>query len=585
MRRPSLPGCVPTLLTALLVGLPHALAAEDRPRYERRWVYSMTNLQVKENADRLIELIGRARHAGFNGLVLADYKLNILDRVPDHYAVNVRRVQAAADAAGVEIIPAIFPIGYSNGLLAHDPNLAEGLPVVRAPFVVRDGQVVAAFDPGPLLKNGDLEDARGDTFTGYAFQDGPGSSTFVDTRVVHQGQRALRIEVGQGEGPNRRITQRVALRPHTAYRFSAWVKTEGLDHAESFRLLALGAGPGKQGQALTFFEGGVAATQDWRRVDVVFNSLEHAAATLYVGVWGSGRGRLWIDQIACEPLGLVNVLRRPGCPLTVESEDGATTYVEGKDFEPVRDPKLGSVPYLGEFEFDHEPAVIRVAGSSRLREGQRLRVSWYHPVLTHGSQIMCCPSEPKTLDLLRDQARRVTDLLHPRTFFLSHDEIRVLNWCRACRDRSLTPGQILAENVRQCRAILREVQPNAELVIWSDMFDPFHNAVSNYYLVNGTLDGSWLGLDPSITVANWNGGRKRQSLDFFAQRGHRQLLAGYYDTEDLSGFTGWNEAAAHVAGVDGFMYTTWQAKYRLIDAYGRAIEAVRTSQPPLSRRK
>ena len=46
-------------------------------------------------------------------------------------------------------------------------------------------------------------------------------------------------------------------------------------------------------------------------------------------------------------MSLVNVLRREGCPLTVTSEDGKTTYVEGRDFEPVRDPKLGMVPYEG----------------------------------------------------------------------------------------------------------------------------------------------------------------------------------------------------------------------------------------------
>jgi hypothetical protein len=30
----------------------------------------------------------------------------------------------------MEVIPCIAPIGYSNGLLMHDTNLAEGLPVL-----------------------------------------------------------------------------------------------------------------------------------------------------------------------------------------------------------------------------------------------------------------------------------------------------------------------------------------------------------------------------------------------------------------------------------------------------------------------
>jgi hypothetical protein len=103
------------------------------------------------------------------------------------------------------------------------------------------------------------------------------------------------------------------------------------------------------------------------------------------------------------------------------------------------------------------------------------------------------------------------------------------------------------------------------------MFDPNHNAVKNYYLVNGTIEGSWEGLDAGVVVANWNGGKKRASLDFFAGRGHRQVIAGYYDADDLSGFTAWDEAARGVRGVVGFMYTTWQAKFRLLEAYGKAM--------------
>ena len=88
-------------------------------------------------------------------------------------------------------------------------------------------------------------------------------------------------------------------------------------------------------------------------------------------------------------------------------------------------------------------------------------MSWYHPVITHGSQVMCCLSEPKLDEILRDQARRVNELFHPKTFFMSHDEIRVANWCRACQDRKLTPGQLLADNVRRCTEILKSDQSHA----------------------------------------------------------------------------------------------------------------------------
>ena len=107
------------------------------------------------------------------------------------------------------------------------------------------------------------------------------------------------------------------------------------------------------------------------------------------------------------------------------------------------------------------------------------------------------------------------------------------------------------------------------------MFDPNHNAVDNYYLVNGSLKGSWEGCRATSIIANWNGGKAQESLAFFAGRGHRQLIAGYYDVDDLSNFQTWDAAARDVQGVIGFMYTTWRAKYGLLERTGRRSKAAR----------
>ena len=89
------------------------------------------------------------------------------------------------------------------------------------------------------------------------------------------------------------------------------------------------------------------------------------------------------------------------------------------------------------------------------------------------------------------------------------------------------------------------------------MVGPNHSAtVKDYYLVNGTLAGSWEGLDRSVIIANWNAGKAKASLDFFAGRGHPQVLAGYYDGDD--NFATWDVPRQGVPGVLGFMYTTWQ---------------------------
>jgi hypothetical protein len=562
-----------TFLTCVMmsaVAFP-ALAAEPGAAYERRWVYLSANLQVDKSADDMVELVERSAKAGYNGILFSDYKLNVLDRVIPSYFRNAERLKKAADAARMELIPAVFAIGYSNGLLAHDPNLAEGIQVEAAPFLIRRREAVPVLDAATKYANGDLESTKGDAFTGFGFQDDPGKTTFADRSVVHGGSVSCRIEdVGKNSSTgNARLTQKVKVRPRACYRFSCWVKTKKLAGAGNFQLLASGAGEG--GRRLTFHEGGVAPDQDWTEVDVVFNSLDQREVNLYAGIWGGDTGTLWIDDLKLEELSLVNILRRDGCPLRVTSNDGRTVFEEGRDFEPVRDPQLGNIPYAGEYEFKHAPPRIRLTAQSRIREGAKIRVSWYHPVPVHGSQVMCCVSDPKVYTLLRDQARKVNQLFHPRMFFMSHDEIRVMNWCRACQMRKLTPGQLLADNVKRCTQIAKEVNSRVEVATWSDMFDPNHNAVAKYYLINGSLEGSWEGLSRDVLIANWNSGKAKASLEWFANRGHRQIIAGYYDGDDLSNFRDWTAAAHGILNVEGFMYTTWQNKYGLLEQYGAAM--------------
>ena len=106
------------------------------------------------------------------------------------------------------------------------------------------------------------------------------------------------------------------------------------------------------------------------------------------------------------------------------------------------------------------------------------------------------------------------------------------------------------------------------------MFDPNHNAVKGpYYLVNGSLEGSWEGLDRSVAIANWNGGKARASLEFFSKRGHEQVIAGYYDSDD--NFATWDSARKGVAGVNGFMYTTWQSRFGDLERYARLLAEAR----------
>lgn len=69
-------------------------------------------------------------------------------------------------------------------------------------------------------------------------------------------------------------------------------------------------------------------------------------------------------------------------------------------------------------------------------------------------------------------------------------------------------------------------------------------------------------------MVNWNFGKRDQSLKFFADRGHKQVIAGYYDGK-IEQVSQWLDSAAKVQGV---MYTTWRGPVR---RHGGVCETVR----------
>jgi hypothetical protein len=188
-------------------------------------------------------------------------------------------------------------------------------------------------------------------------------------------------------------------------------------------------------------------------------------------------------------------------------------------------------------------------------------------VIIQDGQVCSSLIADELFTLFRREVELLDHYLKPKQFFMSHDEIRVAGWDELAKGRPA--GTLLAENVRRCQKLIHEINPAAGILVWSDMFDPHHNAHDNYYLVRGTLAQSWLGLDPSVTIVNWNSGHAKESLAFFAGRGHRQIIAGYYDENAVENRRRWQQAAEGINGVEGFMYTTWQQNYGQLEAFAK----------------
>jgi hypothetical protein len=278
--------------------------------------------------------------------------------------------------------------------------------------------------------------------------------------------------------------------------------------------------------------------------DFTFNSAGSARVHVF------GPGRFTIEETA-----LANLVRRAGAPLKLY--DGATVYREGFDFEPVSSARLP----------------VRVTAESEIRDGQQVSMDYYAVQPVYGEGVGMCLTDPDVERWAADNARRVASIFPPESpLFLQYDEMRHVNSCASCRAMGKTPGELLAWSVRRTIDSL----PRRELYIWSDMFDPWHNAHDHFYFVEGNLEGSWKGLPRDAVVMNWNGAHLRASLEWFASLGNRQVIAGFYDSADHEG----NRAARRelgmangIRGIAGVMYTTWRDDYSQLESYARGARA------------
>ncbi|MCX7008664.1 MAG: hypothetical protein NTY53_15675, partial [Kiritimatiellaeota bacterium] len=448
--------------------------------YPDRWVWVFGwNLERDGDVPEITKMLESGAAHGINGAVVS-FGLDALCKKSPEFFRRLDAVQQTCTRLKIELIPSIFSIGYGGGVLGHDRHLAEGLPVVDAPFVVHGKTAEFVPDASVRLVNGDFEQAQNNKFKGYSFHDAPGVISFADTAVKHGGAAALRLENFSSDPHGHgRIMQTVRVQPYRSYRLSAWVKSENLKPTHAFMMQVL-AGD----RNLAPREFGLQPTADWRKLTMLFNSLSNETVRIYAGMWGGKGGKLWLDDWSLEEVGPLNVLHRPGTPVTVRSSDGATTFTEGQDYAPLVDKKFN--PYRVP---EGASVPLRLLPGSRIADGQQLKVSWYHSMLIHDSQVSLCMAEPKLYEIFDEEARLLAQHLHPHHVLLSMDEVRMGGTCVACRGKDM--AQLLGDCVTRQADIVRRHIPGVELLVWSDMFDPLHNAHGNYYLVEGDFTGSW----------------------------------------------------------------------------------------------
>src|SRR5271157_50254 len=524
--------------------------------FRDRWVYLSTDLDGDQELERVEGLARTASEHGINGILLSA-GFDSMDLKSPESLARLARLKQTCDHLRVEIIPAGFGVGYGGGVMSHDKNLAAGQPVHGALFVAGEHEAHFAADPPVKIANGGFEEHSGSLPSGFTAH---GSRATLDTTVSHSGHASVRFEEFSGPEGEVYVAQPLRVHPYRCYRLRAWVKTEGAGPRMAIHLLAFAP----DGRGLSYMEPPLPETSDWHAMTWGFNSWYADQVEFRVGVSDGKRGKVWVDDVAIEEVGLTNVLRRPGTPVKVQNEKTGTAYEEGRDFAAIADPQL-------DFSWDHEGPAIALLPGSRIHAGDRLRVDYYHGTTIYRDQTAIDMSEPAVYEIWQRQIPLIERYLAPKKYFLSMDEVRGGGFCEACKGRHLTMAQILGDSVTRQYEMIRAANPQAQVYVWSDMFDPNHNAVAKYYLIDGSFEGTWNYLPKDIIMACWNGDERDPCLGFFSKLGHHTLGAAYYDADDLQNPKDWLRSLDQTPGATGIMYTTWENKYELLGGFGDLV--------------
>ncbi|MCE5269759.1 hypothetical protein LLH00_00565 [bacterium] len=559
------------LLAFLALGAVNANAQQGKI-YPYRFIYLHGKaLEDMAQVELVRNLARTAKDHGLNGIILSA----MLDRLPLEPPYNVKNlyeIKRICDSCDVELIPGVCPMGYNAPTLAWDKNLLEGLPVKDVLFEVKGGLANVVPDPAVSIPNGGFEEAAGTLPAGWEQVVKKGALLSLDSKVCKSGKNSLRVEMtdqiadlsGEFQDWGSLVSRKIPVHPGRCYRLSCWVRTQGLDgRGDVFPMLVQGA----NGRRLQYYIPVVPATSDgWVLAQVGFNSLENTDVTVSVGCPSGKSGKFWIDDYSIAEEGLINVIRREGAPLVVKSDKSGQVYTEGRDFARVEDP-------LKTLLFDHPAPAIRIIPGGYIKEGERLRVSFYNNYPIYNGQTPACISEPRYYDICRQVITLLDGIIKPKKYFFGLDELRMCGNCETCKARGLTPGQLAADCITRQRDIVKSINPDAEIFVWTDMFDPNHNAGNQhgqnyYYHVDGTFEGSWNYLPKDVIMVCWYGEVRDKSLAHFNSLGLRTLgsSSGGLDTA-----RGWLKSLDATSGAVGIMYTTWNENFNALSQFGDLV--------------
>ena len=546
----------------------------EEGKYKYRFVYAFGNvLDHASSVERLRGIAKTCGEHGINGIMLSG-QFDRLEMKSPEYFMRLKEVEKFCNDNDVELIPALMSVAWGDAIYVHDKNMAAGLPVKDALYLVKDAQATLAADPPVGMINGGFENYKGKKIEGFVLGDKAEKLVSIDKKGFKEGRSSLRVEIDDNypeETPV--ISQWVTVSPYRCYRVTYWLKMDSHNNRWGvFPLIVRGTDARHLHYALPEWP----PDGEWHKVVLGFNSVNYDKVEIAISSPMGNKAKFQVDDISLEEIGLVNVLRRPGTPVTVRGEENGMVYEEGRDYFRIEDPDMNlpfdnAYPHRN-YRFDHEGPPVRLMIGSRIAEGERLRVSYFHPMSVYHGQVTLCMSEPKVYELWREKVRLLHQVLAPNKYLLNMDEIRAGNTCAACKARGMTMAQIVGDCVHKQVEIIRSFNPKAEIFIWGDMFDPNHNAGvregDKYFYVDGNYMGSWNYIPKDLIIINWWRNVAEKSLAHFSGLGFRTMASSAVDPDDAEI---WLKTLEKTPGACGMMCASWDNNYEKLGAFGDMV--------------
>ena len=553
---------VPCLI-AIFFSLPNRCHADNRntigkqelsQKMQCRWFFSFGYGRKTKDIETIKSLIEQAAQHGYNGMVLSSFGFDSITRWKEKDFAMLKEVLKCCEANRIELIPTGFSAGYGGGALGHDRNFTAALPATLF-LTAKDGHIFSSGSAN-LLVNGDMEQHSNNKFKNVSFHDSPGKISFADS-IAASGKSSIRFEnYGDNTHGHGRISQKVKVQPGRTYRFSFKVKTEEMLPTSGFKAMILA---GKSTVASLAPQ--VKTTQGWTEYHLDYINQSHSEVRIYAGIWKGKSGKFWLDDMKFFEYGdFSEIVRRKGTPLELKSLNREKVFEEGRDFKSIH--------------WQRELNQIDIPVESSIKDGEKLSLSCYKsPSISHswGKQRSLCMSNSKLYEYWQAQAEKLYEVYPYRKYLLAMDEIRNGGGCLSCKERGISMAEILGDCFTRQHAIFKKINPEIEVITWSDMLDPAHNENKNYYGVVGDYTGSWKYIPKDISIMCWYHKIRETSLPFFSQHGFRTYGAAYYDKTDLTGSSEWLKSLQKTPNAQGIMYTTWQKKYGLLNDFGDMV--------------